>query len=68
MEKRVDGVEIEMDMYTNFHHRFSSMSAGVDDSIGGTKNCGGAGGFTFGGPSHDPFPAAPSRWILRHKK
>ncbi|KAK2653009.1 hypothetical protein Ddye_012865 [Dipteronia dyeriana] len=37
---------------------------GVEDGIGGTKNCGGAGEITFGGPSHDPFPAAPSCWIL----
>ncbi|KAK2652103.1 hypothetical protein Ddye_011959 [Dipteronia dyeriana] len=37
---------------------------GVEDCIGRTKNCGGAGGVTFGGPSHDPLPAAPSRWIL----
>ncbi|KAK2644649.1 hypothetical protein Ddye_019844 [Dipteronia dyeriana] len=40
------------------------QGAGVEDGIEGTKNCGGAGGVTFGGPSHDPFLAAPSRWIL----
>ncbi|TXG69129.1 hypothetical protein EZV62_004064 [Acer yangbiense] len=40
------------------------QGAGVEDGIGGTKNCGGTGGVTFGGPSHDTFPAAPSRWIL----
>ncbi|TXG73437.1 hypothetical protein EZV62_002016 [Acer yangbiense] len=36
----------------------------VEDGIGGTKNCGGTRGVTFGGPSYDPFPVAPSRWIL----
>ncbi|KAK2646547.1 hypothetical protein Ddye_021742 [Dipteronia dyeriana] len=40
------------------------QSVGVDDGIGGTKNCGGAGRVTFGSPSHDPFLAAPSCWIL----
>ncbi|KAK1575706.1 hypothetical protein Q3G72_007706 [Acer saccharum] len=34
--------------------------ADVEDGIGGTKDCGGTGGVTFGGPSHDPFPAASS--------
>ncbi|KAK0603008.1 hypothetical protein LWI29_000415 [Acer saccharum] len=40
------------------------QGAGVEDGIGGTKNYGGAGGFAFGGPSHDPFLAALSHWIL----
>ena len=40
------------------------QGASVEDGIGGTKNCGDTGGVTFGGPSHDPFPTAPSRWIL----
>ena len=40
------------------------QGADFEDGIGGTKNCGGTRGVTFGGPSHDPFPAAPSRWIL----
>ncbi|KAK2653547.1 hypothetical protein Ddye_013403 [Dipteronia dyeriana] len=40
------------------------QGTGVEDGIGGTKNCGGTGWVTFGGLSHDPFPAAPSRWIL----
>ncbi|KAI9201738.1 hypothetical protein LWI28_028376 [Acer negundo] len=33
---------------------------GVKDGIRGTNNCGGTGRVTFGGPSHDPFPATPS--------
>ncbi|KAK2635202.1 hypothetical protein Ddye_029994 [Dipteronia dyeriana] len=40
------------------------QGVGVEDGIEGTKNCGGARGVTFDGPSHDPFPAAPSCWIL----
>ncbi|KAK3221374.1 hypothetical protein Dsin_008399 [Dipteronia sinensis] len=40
------------------------QGASVEDGIGGTKICGGARGVTFGGPSHDPFPVAPSHWIL----
>ncbi|KAK2637964.1 hypothetical protein Ddye_025759 [Dipteronia dyeriana] len=40
------------------------QGAGVEDGIGGTKKCGGARGVTFGGPSHDLFPAASSHWIL----
>ncbi|KAK0585819.1 hypothetical protein LWI29_034398 [Acer saccharum] len=33
--------------------------AGVEDGIGGTMNCSGTGGVTFGGPSHDPFYILP---------
>ncbi|KAK1562339.1 hypothetical protein Q3G72_010432 [Acer saccharum] len=40
------------------------QGAGVEDGIGGTKNCGGTREVTFGCPSHDHFPVAPSCWIL----
>ncbi|KAK2662153.1 hypothetical protein Ddye_000727 [Dipteronia dyeriana] len=56
----------EHDYPSSSDDTFIRVKQGVsgEDGIGGTKNYGGVGGVTFGGPSHDPFPIAPSRWIL----
>ncbi|KAK2654999.1 hypothetical protein Ddye_008051 [Dipteronia dyeriana] len=56
----------EHDYPSNPDDTFVRVEQGTDveDGIGGIMNCGYAGGVTFGGPSHDPFPVALSRWII----